>query len=276
MQKMIKIEKDADGNIKKIPLESDRLLKNGETNSKFGQPIEYRRAREMLMALFESRIHVKDPSDDSKTIIKTIPGNGEIVLVRADVDGVSIGKQSTVLGKKSDNVKGKPYTAVIRGWKDGYEEAGDYNNTWALADKLYESFFTEIRVKDADGVSTPSTLKKMTLDQVATLPSFGYFVTRGYIQSVTKSDDGVKVFLAINDDDGNRVRASTSYEPVVNAVEEFVDGDDVIVICERSSFKNESGEWANYNILMGAIKNETGSEVADAFKRYAAMKKNKA
>ena len=271
----IRIEKLADGTVKKIPLESERTLKDGSPNPKFGQPIEYRRAREILMILMESRLHVKDPSDDSKTIIKTVPGNGELVLVRADVDNVNIGQQSTFIGSMTSNVKGKPYTSVIRGWKDGYEESGAYGNTWALADKLYETYFTEIRKKDAAGVATSENVKKLTLEQINALPSFGYFVTRGSVQGITKSDDGTKVYLSINDDDANRVRASTSYEPLIAVVDELSEHDDVIVIGERASFKTEEGEWATYNILMGVVKNASGSEYADAYKRYAEIRKQK-
>lgn len=272
----IRIEKLEDGTVKKIPLESERTLPNGEANPKFGQPIEYRRAREMFMILTESRLHLKDPNNEGSTITKVVPGNSEIVLVRADLDGVKIGQKSTIYGKKTDGIKNKPYISTIRGWKDGYEENGAYGNVWALADKFYETFFTETRKKMEDGSSVVENIKKMTLDQVANLPSFGYYTTRGDVQTITKSDDGAKVFLTINDTDGNRVRLSTNYEPLIEAVDELSVGDDVIVVGERSSFKSDDGNWANYNILMGAFKNPGENEFADAYKRLQEKRKQKA
>ncbi len=263
----IKEEFDDKGNVvKKIPLETKETLPNGEPNPNFGKPIEYKRAREMIMVLLGSQ----------KIDGVEVSGNGEIVLVRANLDNVKVGQKSTVYGKKSA-AQNKPYTSVVRGWADFYEESGPYSNAWSVAEKVYDNFYFEGRSKDELGNVTVNKIKKIALSQIADLPSFGYFVTKGYVQSIKKNDDGTKVYLAINDDDGNSVRASTNYEPLVDAVDDLCDGDEVIFVGERSSFKNDEGVWTNYNILMGVVKNPKESDLSAGLKRLAEAraKKNK-
>jgi len=263
----IKEEFDDQGNVvKKIPLETTELLPSGEKNPKYGLPIEYRRAREMIMVLLGNQ----------KIDGMEVPGNGEIVLVRANLDNVGIGCKSTIYGKKSALVTGKPYTSVVRGWSDFYDENGTYSNAWNVADKVYENYFTEVRTKDEAGEVTATKIKKLTIEQVAALPSFGVFVTRGNVQSIKGNEDGTKMYLAIDDGKGNAVRASTSYEPLMAVVENLCEGDEVIFIAERASFKDETkGEWINYNLLMGVIKNPAENDLADGLKRLAEVRKNK-
>ena len=264
---LIEEVKDESGKVvKKIPLETRETLQNGDPNPNFGKPIEYKRAREMIMMLVGNQ----------KIDGVEVPGNGEIVLVRANLDNVSIGCKSTIYGKKSA-ASNKPYTSVVRGWSDFYDENGTYSNSWSVASKIYENYYFESRVKDDLGNVTATKIKKLTIDQIASLPSFGIFVTKGNVQTIKTSEDGTKVYLSINDDDGNAVRASTSYEPLMNTVEDLCEGDEVILIAERSSFKDEKEDkWINYNILMGAIKNPAENDLADGLKRLAEIRKKKA
>lgn len=241
--------------IKKIPLDTTETI-NNEPNPNFGKPLEYRPSREMIMVLLGNQ----------KIEGVEVPGNGEVVLVRANFDNVGVGQKSTVYGKKSP-AQNKPYTSVVRGWSDYYEENGAYNNSWSVAEKVYNNYYTETRTKDEMGEITVNKIKQIPISQINALPSFGYFITKGNVQSVKFNDDVTKAYLAIEDGDGNSIRGSTNYEPLISDIENLCEGDEVIFIAERSSFKNDKDEWVNYNILMGTIKNPGKNDLAEGIKR---------
>lgn len=248
----IRLEKDDNGVTRKIPIDMEPNLKDGSPNPNYKQPIPYKRAREMFMIMNNTN---------------------DLVFVRMDIDDAKIGQKSTIYGKKSA-VQGKPYKSVVRGWHGAYEEGGAYNNTWQLAEQLYDTFYSESKLKTADGKESVIKHQKVTLGEVPNLPSYGYYVLRGYVDSVSANDDGTKNYLTISDDDGNKVRSSTNYVPVMSDIDNLASGDEVIIVIERNSFKNDEGQYVPYNVLMGVIKNNAGNTYSDAMKRLRASRGN--
>lgn len=240
----VRLEKDDNGVERKIALDMEEKLRDGSPNPNYGKPIPYKRARELFVVL----------------------DNGEFALVRMDVDTAKIGQKSTIYGKKSA-ATGKPYKSVIRGWHGGYEEAGVYNNTWTLAEKLYDTYTVETKGKDADGNYATKKHNKVSLGEVGNLPSYGYYMLRGYVDTTKDSEDGTKIYLTISDDAGNKVKSSCKYAPVMLDVDDLAGGDEVIITIERRSFRNDSGDYVAYNTLMGVVKNSAKSPYSDAMKR---------
>jgi hypothetical protein len=249
----IRLEKDDNGVERKIPIDMEPTLRDGSANPNYKQPIPYKRARELFMILNDT---------------------GELALVRMDIDNVNIGQKSTIYGKKSA-VKDKPYKSVIRGWHGAYEESGAYNTAWQLAEKLYDSFYTETKFKDENGNYSTVVHQKITAADVANLPSYGYYVTRGYVDGISQNNDGTKTYLTVSDDDGNKVRSSTGYESIMADIDNLANGDEVIIVIERNSFKNNEGQYVPYNVLMGVTKNNAGNTFSDALKRLNSLRGNK-
>lgn len=225
---------------KPIPMDNKRTFDNGEANPNFGKPIAYKRSVDMIVSM-----------------------DGDIYLARGDVDGVHVGYKTTFYGGVTMTSKDKPmpYKGVIKVWKNAVEEDGAYPNTWKVAEKLADTdYFKE-------------------LHEVRELPSWGMFATKGYVQRIDVQDVNAKdgstykkgaVFVS-GSDDLKGIKFSTSYGPTVeylNDASKVDEGDEVIVLGERQSFKNDKGEYIPYNVLIGIIKNDSGSnKFADALKK---------
>lgn len=248
-QKLVKKTKRENGTDSIVPLDNKREFDNGDPNPNYGNPIEFKGAREMI-SMVDGDIYLcrGDIGIDHKNW-----ETGEIT--KASVYP-AIGMKSTVWGGKTA-VKDKPYKAVIKVWKGAYEDDGSpYKNTWDLAEKLCKSDYY------------------VPLEEVNELPSYGIYVTRGYVKGEVTPNDKGKVYVAINNEnDARGIRLSTSYEPIVATTKGLSDGDEVIIIGERGSFKsdetNAEGKpvYKAYNMLMGAFKSSESSAYSDAIKK---------
>lgn len=251
----VRIEIGEDGKEKQIALISKKKFQSGKDNPDFGEPIPYAPGREMFMVLMESTIGgmVTD-------------GNEQICLVRADYDDVNVGQISTIRGK-STQVANKLHTAVIRGWENGYSEAGSYKKAWDLANRFYEKFYVDVR-SGTDGDWKTDRVTKMTLDQVRAMPGFGFFCTKANVQKVELTSDKEIQKLYLNlESDGTTVTLSTKYSPLFTLADDLSSGDEVIVTGERFSYKKDDGTWVKANTLMGAIRNPEGGGLSDALKK---------
>lgn len=258
-----------DGKEHVIPLDNKKYFDKEKTkeNPDFGKPIPYEGVREMLVAM-DNKLYIargpvsiykrKEKLDEAGKPVLDANGKPEI-FYEAPKEMVKVGFKSQFWGGLTA-VEGKPHAGVIRVWREAYsDEMGKFDDTWAVADALLplNDLFKE-------------------LSEVGELPGWGYFVTHGYVAECIDSEDGKKKFVSVGDKgEGKTVRASTSYEPLMLDADELVEGDEVYMIAERSSYsaKNEAGEveWRKFNQLMGIIKNPATCKMSAALAKLAAM-----
>ncbi len=100
-----------------------------------------------------------------------------------------------------------------------------------------------------------------------------FFVVRGYIGRVDSAPDGKSPYITVKSEMGDFIKLSTSYEPVVAVLDDLGEGDEVIVLGEKKSFKTDAGDYKNYNALMGVFKNNKTTKTSDALKRYNELMK---
>jgi len=267
---VVEVTTDEDGKEHVIPLDNKKYLDKEKTkeNPNYGKPIPYVGIREMLVAMDNKIFLARGPVSIYKKVEKK-DENGKPVL---DIDGqpvfeyaepaelVKVGYKSQLWGNLT-MVEGKAHAGVIRVWREAYsDEMGKFDDVWSVADTLLPNsqFFKE-------------------LNEVPELPGYGYFVTHGYVTETSETEDGKKRYVSIGDKgDGKIVRASTGYKPLMEDVAGLVEGDEVFLIGERSSYpsKNDAGEmeWRKYNQLLGIIKSPSSQKMSDALAKLRAMR----
>ena len=276
----IAVVKNADGSETWHVLDNQKTFgKDGNENPKYGQPLAYIKEREFY------GIDLKDGN------FYKLHGNVGVDLYTKNDDGSStlekassypdIGVKCAVWGSKTLNQPDKlyPYDGVIKVWKDGYEDASisddkSYTESvpqlWDMLVSFHEQFFiNKYDGVDENGSKKYSIKTSVSIPDVIEMPSFGLFVTRGFVGDIIPPSDGSNsTKIIIKNEVGDRIKLSTSYENLVSKIDNLAVGDEVIVIGERKSFKSQDG-YKPYNALYGIHKNPVQtSSISETMKKY--------
>lgn len=220
---------------------------NGDDNPLYGFPIPFKYQREAFFF------------DDAGILHK----------VKGDLRNIRIGYNSTIWGNIS-NVSDQVYKTSINIPKvfdkeegELYEDTTPRKNMWKLAEDMYQKWYQKYNDKE-----TGKTVKlgHLTLNEVRDLPSYGYYVLRGYVNDFRVSDPtengGQKMELWLKDDEGTTVKSSTWYQGIVDISDELCKGDEVIIMIERVQYQDDRekdergyGVKRTRNELMGIVRN---------------------
>ncbi len=221
-----------DGSEYPVALDNTKEFKDGSPNPNFGKPIPFERQREIFMV-----------TDD-----------GEMLLVRGDLETVPLGKKVTFYGNKRAPRDNETYVkGTVRAWK-GVLEVSD---AAVDATELWNNY-----------IKAGATDLGMELKAVRELPSWGFFITQGFISSLDFGEEGNKIAIELtNEEEYRPVKLTSSYGPLVEIGHTLSEGDDVIVWGGRDSFKGQDGQYHPYNMLLGVVRNPKSLDITNAMKK---------
>ena len=108
----------------------------------------------------------------------------------------------------------------------------------------------------------------MELKAVRELPSWGFFITQGFVSSLDFGEEGNKVSIELtNEEEYRPVKLTSSYGALVEIGHTLSEGDDVIVWGGRDSFKGQDGQYHPYNMLLGVVRNPKSLDITNAMKK---------
>jgi hypothetical protein len=282
----IEVIKGSDGKETWHVLDDKKTFGSKGENPNYGKPLEYIRERELYGVDADGKViklHGAIGLDETVVDKKT----GKKTTTKAPVYP-DIGVKCSVWGTRSEVNPSYPkfYDSVIKVWKDAYEDStnsddpgyqGKVTGLFELAEKLHEQFYISVYGgKDENGNTIYTKKSPVEISDVAGMSSIhpnNFFVVRGYIGRVDSAPDGKSPYITVKSEVGDFIKLSTSYEPVVAVLDDLGEGDEVIVLGEKKSFKTDAGDYKDYNSLMGVFKNNKVNKVSEAQKRYHELMK---
>lgn len=264
-----------EGDPVEIPLWHAKTKKDSdEPNPMYGMPIKKRYEKRAFFWMDDQLWLAKgDIGITHKVFDKEGNDTGKVTGVMP-----VIGSSCSFWGRKYGGIKNQAYVGTINVMREGYEPgtAVDEKKLWELAGKL-----SEITYKKKDkktGEETNETLYRDLCD-IEDMPNYGYFVTHGTIRRAELTGDYNRILLTVFDDDCPKgVNLSVNYEPMIPTIEGLSEGDEVVVVGERSSYKSKDVDadgrsiWKPQNVLMGVFKNPTNTMSDDIAKLHEMLK----
>lgn len=227
---MVRIRKTEDGRKYPIPLYHEKVTKDKDGNEipnpRHGQDIPY---------------------DGQKRLVMVVSSMGDNEIESFELGNIRWDKDcshSPRVACKSI-VYGNKYGKTVSVSKDAYEDLGEYEQAWSVANRVLPK--TEYW-KELIDVISPET-KPYTM-----------FITRGNVARVQEGDNSKYSLRITAVDVPDGIKLSTRYVPVGKDIMKFQTGDEVIVIGKKMNFKNNDNQIIDYYQLWGAVRNTGGEE----------------
>ncbi len=253
-----------------VPLFHEPTKKGSDVpNPLYGMPVQMKMEKKMFFWMDDALWIAKG---DMGIMHKVTDKDGNVKYVGTMPE---IGATCSFWGRKYAGIKNQAHVGNITVIKEGYEagEKVSDKDLWTLAEKLSE---IQYKGKNKDTKEEFDASLYVELSDVNDLPNYGFFVTHGTVGSADvntyngKNGEFKKITVNVFDDSTPRgINLSTFYEPMANLVNVINEGDEVVVIGERGSYKSDETDdngkpiWKPMNILAGIYKNPTDNTSAD-------------